>query len=227
MFEYLMPSLFMKTYERTLLGESLAEVVRIQKRYARERNVPWGISESAHSARDGSLNYQYQAFGIPSISLKGSSSDDLVIAPYASLLALMADRPGAAGNLKLMAARGWLGRYGFYEAIDFRKRRLPGTTRSVVIRTFMAHHEAMSLLSLCNVLLVNKMQDRFHADPMVLATELLLQERLPALAAPEKAELNVPQSQPQTVMPGARGDAHRSSEKHSTGEHAALSAEAT
>ena len=227
MFEYLMPSLFMKTYERTLLGESLAEVVRIQKRYAHERYVPWGISESAHSARDGSLNYQYQAFGIPSISLKGSASDDLVIAPYASVLALMTDRPAAAGNLKLMAGRGWLGRYGFYEAIDFRKRRLPGATRSMVVRTFMAHHQAMSLLSLCNVLLGQKMPERFHSNPMVLATELLLQERLPALAAPEKEELNVPQSQPQVAMRGARGDVHPSGEQHSTEEHVALSAEAT
>ena len=187
MFEYLMPSLFMQTWGGTLLGESLRSVVRIQRMYARERRVPWGISESAHAGRDGSLNYQYRAFGVPSLGLDRILPDDLVIAPYATVLSLMVDPHAAIENLRHMESRGWLGRFGFYEAIDFR-RRGRGHRRAEVIRAFMVHHQGMSFLALANVLLGNVIQKLFHSDPSVLATELLLQERMPAMAEAQAPE---------------------------------------
>lgn len=183
MFEYLMPALFMKTFEPTLLTESLRGVVKIQQLYARQLGIPWGISEAAHSERDASQTYQYRAFGVPLVSLKGGTGDDLVVAPYATLLALAVDPEGAVGNLREMASRGWIGRYGFFESVDFRRARFSVHNRAVIVRSFMAHHQAMGLLSLCNLLRDNSMQRRFHAETMVAATELLLQERIPALLA--------------------------------------------
>ncbi len=187
MFEYLMPALFMQTWDGTLLGESLRSVVRIQRLYARERRVPWGISESAHAVRDGALNYQYKAFGVPSLGMDRILPDDLVIAPYATILSLMVDPRAALENLRHMESRGWLARYGFYEAIDFR-RRGRGPRKPEVIRAFMVHHQGMSFLALANVLLGNSIQKLFHSDPSVLATELLLQERMPALAQAQAPE---------------------------------------
>ena len=175
MFEYLMPALYMRTYEHTLLGESLDAVVRVQKQYGDERKVPWGISEAACNARDHSLCYQYRAFGIPELAANPRLSASLVIAPYASMLSAMANRPAATENLRRMASNGWMGRYGFYESVDY-------TTREpVVVRSYMAHHQAMGLVALGNALCDGAMQTRFHADPLVLATEFVLQERVPAL----------------------------------------------
>lgn len=191
MFEYLMPALFMQSWEGTLLGESLRSVVRIQRLYARERRIPWGISESAHSARDGALNYQYRAFGVPCCGVDRILPDDLVVAPYASVLSLMVDPHAATENLRHMASRGWLARYGFYEAVDFRKR-VRGQRRGEVIRAFMAHHQGMSFLALANTMLGNPIRKLFHSDPAVLATELLLQERMPAMAEAEAPEEPLP-----------------------------------
>jgi cyclic beta-1,2-glucan synthetase len=190
MFEYLMPALFMRAYDSTLLGESLKSVVRVQQAYGTERGVPWGISEAAHSARDSNLNYQYRAFGVPDISLKRAYSGDLVVAPYASMLALMADRAAATANLRSMQTLGWTGRYGFFESVDFSFARTSGPPR--VVRAFMAHHQAMGLLALANTLLDGAMQRRFHADPVVQATEFLLQERLPQLFDSEPTEEPLP-----------------------------------
>ena len=191
MFEYLMPLLFMQTWAGTLLGESMQSVVRIQRMYARERRIPWGISESAHSGRDGVLNYQYRAFGVPSCGLDRISPEDLVVAPYASVLALQIDAREAVENLRYMQARGWLAQFGFYEAIDFR-RRSRGHRQPEVIRAFMAHHQGMSLLALTNVLCENAIQKLFHSHPAVLATELLLQERMPVMAEATEQEEQLP-----------------------------------
>jgi cyclic beta-1,2-glucan synthetase len=191
MFEYLMPLLFMQTWAGTLLGESMQSVVRIQRMYARERRIPWGISESAHADRDGVLNYQYRAFGVPSCGLDRISPEDLVVAPYASVLALQIDPRAAVENLKYMEARGWRGAFGFYEAIDFR-RRSRGHRHAEVIRAFMAHHQGMSLLALTNVLCENAIQKLFHSHPAVLATELLLQERMPVMAEATAPEEQLP-----------------------------------
>src|SRR5258708_2761936 len=153
MFEYLMPSLFMKTFNPTLLGKSLSGVVQAQRVYARELSVPWGISESSCSSRNHELRYDYHAFGVPGVSLRRLQSTNIVVAPYASMLALMIDRRSASENLRYMASRGWIGRYGFFEAVDF-QMGLSGTRRRpTVVRSFMAHHQGMGLLALCNAVL--------------------------------------------------------------------------
>jgi hypothetical protein len=170
-----MPELFMQTHANTLLGQSLRAVVEIQRAYGRERNVPWGISESAYGARDGAMRYQYYAFGVPAVSLKRKAFEELVVAPYASALALMVDPDAGTANLRTLSEAGCCGRYGMYEAVDH------SGVRGAVIRSFMAHHQAMTLLSLANVLLDGAVRRRFHAEPMVQATEYLLSERLPAL----------------------------------------------
>ena len=180
MFEYLTPSLFLKSYDGTLLAESLQAVIRVQQEYARSHNAPWGVSEAAYAMRDHAMIYQYRPFGIPELSANPALSSDLVIAPYATMLAAMADRAAASANLRLMEANGWTGRYGFYESIDYAAR--PGVGRGpTVVRAYMAHHQAMGLLALCNTVLGCPMNERFHADPLVQATEYLLQERLPAM----------------------------------------------
>jgi hypothetical protein len=186
MFEYIMPCLHMRAFPHTLLTESLKSVVRIQQLYGRERGLPWGISEAAFSARDGEMNYQYQAFGIPEIAAKDIACEDVIVAPYATLLALMVDPAAATDNLRRMAAAGWTGTCGFYESVDHCLSAVPGRERTVLVRAFMAHHQGMGLLAIANVLLGGPMQERFHADPLVQATEYLLQERVPMLAHGEE-----------------------------------------
>jgi cellobiose phosphorylase len=183
MFEYLMPLLLMPTYENTLLDETCQGAVRRQIEYGRKRGVAWGSSESGYNAMDVHLNYQYRAFGVPGLGLKRGLADDLVIAPYASALALMVAPEEACSNLQLLAAAGLEGQYGFYEAIDYTPSRLPRGKSQVVIRSFMAHHQGMSFLSLASLLLDRPMQKRFESDPLVQATTLLLQERVPKATA--------------------------------------------
>ena len=145
--------------------------------------MPWGISESGYSTIDVHLNYQYRAFGVPGLGLKRGLSDDLVVAPYASALALMVAPEEACLNLQQLARDGMEGPYGFYEAIDYTSSRLPRGQSSVVVRSFMAHHQGMSLLALAYLLLDRPMQKRFESDPMFQATRLLLQERIPRAVA--------------------------------------------
>jgi cellobiose phosphorylase len=184
MFEYLMPLLVMPNYENTLLDRTYHAVVRRQIEYGRQRGVPWGISESGYNAIDQHKTYQYRAFGVPGLGLKRGLAEDLVVAPYASALALMVAPEAACQNLERLAADGQQGVYGFYEAVDYTPSRLPPGAASVCVRQYMAHHEGMSLLSLAYVLLDQPMQRRFLADPMLRATELLLQERVPKATAP-------------------------------------------
>ena len=183
MFEYLMPLLVMPTYDHTLLDKSCRAAVARQIAYGAERGVPWGISESGYNAVDASLNYQYRAFGVPGIGLKRGLVEDLVIAPYATVLALMIAPEAAASNLQRLAAIGLDGQYGFYEAIDYTASRMPRGQTSVIIRSFMAHHQGMSLLSLAWLLRGGPMQRRFNADPQLQSALLLLQERVPKVAA--------------------------------------------
>ncbi len=182
MFEYLMPLLVMPTYANTLLDQTCLAQVKRQIAYGKQRGVPWGISESGYNTVDTALNYQYRAFGVPGLGLKRGLADDLVIAPYASALALMVMPDAACQNLERLAADAMLGAYGMYEAIDFTPTRLPRGQTSAVVRSFMAHHQGMSLLSLAYVLLDQPMQRRFNADPLFQATTLLLQERIPNAA---------------------------------------------
>ncbi len=183
MFEYLMPLLVMPTYEHTLLDETCKAAVARQIAYGKKQGVPWGVSESGHNTIDGHLNYQYGPFGIPGLGLKRGLAGDLVIAPYASALALMVAPEAACLNLEGMAAQGFEGTYGFYEAIDFTPSRLPRGQTSAVVRSFMAHHQGMSLLSLASLLLKQPMQRRFESEPSFQAIMLLLQERVPKATA--------------------------------------------
>jgi hypothetical protein len=161
MFEYLMPLLVMPTYEDTLLDQTCRAAVERQIEYGRKRGVPWGISESGYNTVDVRLNYQYRAFGVPDLGLKRGLAEDLVVAPYASALALMVAPKEACLNLQRLAAEGLEGRWGFYEAIDYTPSRVPLGQSSAVVRSYMAHHEGMSFLALAYTLLGRPMQERF------------------------------------------------------------------
>ncbi|HEY8225790.1 MAG TPA: glucoamylase family protein, partial [Pyrinomonadaceae bacterium] len=180
MFEYLMPLLITRNYEGTLLAQTYHAVVARQIEYGLERRVPWGISESAYNVRDLHFNYQYDPFGVPGLGLKRGLIEDLVVAPYATMLAAMISPREAVANLRALEREGALGKYGYYESIDYTSDRLPQNQKRVIVRAFMTHHQGMSLVALDNTLHQNQMESRFHADPLVQATELLLQERIPS-----------------------------------------------
>jgi cyclic beta-1,2-glucan synthetase len=172
MFEYLMPSLWMRHYSDTILDHSMKAAVRSQREYGRLRGVPWGISESSFlSGRDG--KYGYAAFGVPDLAMDRKETDALVISPYSTMLAAPFDSAAAVENLRQMQTFGWFGRYGFYEALDYSR------TGGEAVRMWMAHHQGMSLLALVNLLFDNPIRQYFHAEPQVKATELLLHERMP------------------------------------------------
>jgi cyclic beta-1,2-glucan synthetase len=193
MFEYLMPQLIMPSYANTLLEQTCKAAVSRQIEYGRQREVPWGISESCYNATDMHQVYQYRAFGVPGLGFKRGLGDDLVIAPYASALALTVMPREACRNLQTLAEHGFLGAYGFYEAIDYTPTRVPRGKPHAIVRAFMAHHQGMSLLAFAHVLLDQPMQRRFMSDPLARATELLLQERVPKKGAtlhPHAAEVS-------------------------------------
>jgi cyclic beta-1,2-glucan glucanotransferase len=188
MFEYLMPDLLMRTYPGTLLDQTCRMVVRRQKRYARDRNVPWGVSESAYNLVDRLGNYQYKAFGVPGLGLKRGLADELVVAPYATALGALVEPAAAVQNLRRLQALGVEGELGFYDAIDYAPREpaeneaLQASGVGTVVKAYFAHHQGMSLVAILNVLLGDLMVERFHADRRIQATELLLQERMPRQA---------------------------------------------
>lgn len=179
MFEYLMPRLLLRALPGTIVAEAARTAVARQVEYGRETGVPWGISESAFSAQYVDGDYQYQSFGVPGLGLKRGLEQDLVIAPYATALASMIVPRDALANLRALAEDGAEGEFGYYEAIDYTPDRVPKGKRAVVVRSYMAHHQGMSLVALTNAVLNEPMTRRFHADPMVRAVELLLQERIP------------------------------------------------
>ncbi|MEP6899281.1 MAG: glucoamylase family protein, partial [Rhodanobacter sp.] len=183
MFEYLMPMLVMPSYEGTLLDQTCQAAVARQIEYGRQLNIPWGVSESGYNMLDAHFIYQYRAFGVPGLGLKRGLSDDVVIAPYASALAMMVAPVAASKNLQRLVDEGAQGRYGLYEAIDYTPARLPLGQSSALVRSFMVHHQGMSLLGLAYALLDKPMQRRFESDPQFQATSLLLQERIPKTAA--------------------------------------------
>jgi cyclic beta-1,2-glucan synthetase len=180
MFEYLMPLLLMSSFPDTLWDLTYRLVVQEQIRYAKKIKLPWGISESGYHDFDLQQNYQYQAFGLPALGLKQGLENDRVIAPYATFLAAPLALPQALANLRRLENYGLGGEFGFYEAIDFTPARLPQGSPFGVIKSYMAHHQGMILLSLANILGADRWQRRFMADPRVEATEFLLQERIPA-----------------------------------------------
>jgi cyclic beta-1,2-glucan synthetase len=183
MFEYLMPQLVMPSYDGTLLDQTCRAAVARQIAYGRQRSLPWGISESGYNTVDASLNYQYHAFGVPGLGLTRGLAEDLVIAPYASALALLVAPEEACANLQQLAALGMEGPFGFYEAVDFTPARLPRGQSSAIVRSFMSHHQGMNLLALSHVLLGRPMQRRFESDASFQATLMLLQERIPKTSA--------------------------------------------
>ncbi|QJE03223.1 cyclic beta 1-2 glucan synthetase [Massilia forsythiae] len=187
MFEYLMPLLVMPSYRDTLLDQTYHGIIHAQIDYGRRRNTPWGISESGYNTVDASMNYQYRAFGVPGTGAKRGLGEDLVIAPYATMMGLMVEPELACENLERMAKLGFTGQYGFYEAVDYTAARLPRGQEFAVVRSFMVHHQGMGFLALSYLLHDRPMQRRFEADPQFQATLLLLQERVPKSGAIELA----------------------------------------
>ena len=206
MFEYLMPSLVMRAPVGSLLEQTNRLVVRRQIKYGAQLGVPWGISESAYNARDLELTYQYSNFGVPGLGLKRGLRENAVIAPYATALAAMVDAEAAAQNFSRLRAAGGLGRFGWYEALDYTPSRVPEGEKVAIVRAYMAHHQGMTLIAVADALQGGVMRTRFHADPIIQATELLLQERTPrgvAVARPRaeevKADANIREVSPPTI----------------------------
>jgi cyclic beta-1,2-glucan synthetase len=189
MFEYLMPLLWMRSHPDTIIDRSMKAAVHSQREYGRSRGVPWGISESGYAAGPNG-EYGYAAFGIPELAMKREIPQGLVISPYSSFLAAVVDPSAAVTNLRQMQEFDWFGRYGFYEAISYSQ------SGAEAVRMWMAHHQGMSLLAIVNLLFDNPMRRYFHAEPQVLATELLLHERVPAAALAEVEMAPLPVSQP-------------------------------
>jgi cyclic beta-1,2-glucan synthetase len=179
MFEYLMPRLILRSLPGTLLDQAGRTAIARQIEYASQHGIPWGISESSFSAQSSDGAYHYQAFGVPGLGLKQGLEDDRVVAPYATFLAAMVAPHEALRNLLRLSRAGAEGEYGMYEAIDYTPSRMPRGKHSMVVKSYMAHHHAMSLLALTNVLQGDVMPRRFHALPAVVAMELLLQEQMP------------------------------------------------
>jgi cyclic beta-1,2-glucan synthetase len=184
MFEYLMPALWMRSYPDTLISRTLASCVQVQRAFARDLSMPWGISESGALRQDEAGHYQYQAYGLPQLALSHKAAAGPVVSPYSTFLALGIDSVSALRNLHWMASAGWVGSYGFYESADYSETR----GRAILVREWMAHHQGMSLLAILNLLQDNVVQRWFHANPLVQATELLLHE-MPANRAVLRAEI--------------------------------------
>ncbi len=184
MFEYLMPMLVMPSCAGTLLDSTSRAAVAAQIAYGNARGVPWGISESGYLRTDQAGNFQYRAFGVPGLGLKRGLDEDLVVAPYATVMAAMVDPDGAVRNLQRLARSGAGGEHGYVEAIDYTPARLPPGESQAVVRQYMVHHQGMALLALVQVLLDRPMQRRFLADPELRAAELLLHERVPGIGEP-------------------------------------------
>ncbi len=207
MFEYLMPSLVMRAPAGSLLEQTNRLVVQRQQAYGAALDIPWGISESAYNARDMEFTYQYSNFGVPGLGLKRGLADNLVIAPYATGLAAMVDPAGALDNYARLAAMGAQGRYGFYEALDFTRARLPDDAGFAIVRCFMAHHQGMTIVAIANALQEGRMRERFHREPMIQACELLLHERMPrdvAVAHPRAEEVKASPARPAAAASAVR-----------------------
>ncbi|MBK8616680.1 MAG: cellobiose phosphorylase [Anaerolineales bacterium] len=179
MFEYLMPTLFIKNYAGTFLSDSCYAALEAQVSYGKEEEVPWGISESGYYAFDLNLNYQYRAFGVPDLGYKRELRNDLVVTPYASLMGLSLQPQAVLENMAQLEQLNMLGRFGFYEALDYTKSRLPAGQTSAIVQSYMAHHQGMILMAASNYLLDDVMVKRFHANEHIKSVELLLQEKIP------------------------------------------------
>ena len=194
MFEYLMPGLWMRSYPDTLLERSQEVAVQAQQTYAAHKHIPWGISECAYAEMDEEANYSYRAFGVPQLALR-QEEDRLVVAPYATMLALGIGSLPAVEHLRWMNKKGWFGPYGFYESVDFTPSpQQKWFHRYTLVRTWMTHHQGMSMLSIANFLQGRVVQNWFHRDARVQATELLLQERPVRYVAASKKNARTPKN---------------------------------
>ncbi|PZX48780.1 cyclic beta-1,2-glucan synthetase [Cereibacter changlensis] len=194
MFEYLMPSLVMRAPQGSLLEQTNRLIVARQRDHGRQSGIPWGVSESSYNARDLEMTYQYSNFGVPGLGLKRGLSENRVIAPYATGLAAMVDPAAAVRNYEALRTLGAEGRFGFYEAVDFTASRLREGETAAIVRSFMAHHQGMTITAISNVVQDGLLRNRFHAEPLVQAVDLLLQERVPRdvnVAAPRAEEVLV------------------------------------
>ncbi len=183
-------------------------VVERQAAYGRSLGIPWGISESAYNARDIEFTYQYSNFGVPGLGLKRGLSENRVIAPYATGLAAMVDPLAALRELPHDSPRSarWVA-YGFYEALDFTRSRLPENEDVAIVRNFMAHHQGMTIVSIANTLLDAQMRARFHREPMIQASEAVAAERMPrnvAVAHPRAEEVKTSATVAGVVPPTVR-----------------------
>jgi cyclic beta-1,2-glucan synthetase len=201
MFEYLMPALLLREGEATLIGHSCEAAVHEQIAYGRRRGVPWGISECGYYQFDAHLSYQYRAFGVPALGFKRGLDEDLVIAPYASLLALRWAPAEVVENLRRLDALGAAGRYGMYEAIDFTVARQSQGEPPPVVRSFMAHHQGMILAALDNFLHDDGLVRRFNSEPVSKTAQLLVYERPPRRAPVEQPQLERARPSRQTRRP--------------------------
>jgi len=181
MFEYLMPLLVMPSHKNTLLDKSYKTAVDRQIKYCAQKGVIWGISESGYNAVDSQFNYQYSSFGVPGLGFRPRLSDELVISPYASMLALMVVPDKACSNLQEMSKTGIEGKYGMYEAVDFTEARITGEENREIITSYMSHHQGMSFIALLNTLHDNSMQRRFMSNIEMRAASILLEERIPRI----------------------------------------------
>jgi cyclic beta-1,2-glucan synthetase len=186
MFEYLMPLLFTRNFDNSLLDSACRNAVTEQIEWGRDRSLPWGVSECAWSALDSNQTYQYHAFGIPALALKPGLDEQNVVAPYATMLSLPLDPEAAIQNLSRLQKLGLEGPMGFYESVDFTRESTSEGGRGVVVYTYMSHHQGMSLLALDNLLHRGTMQRRFHADRRIRAIESLLFERVPTSSLPSE-----------------------------------------
>lgn len=179
MFEYLMPLIIMKSYDNTLLGETYSAAVNMQSDYGEQRRVPWGVSESGYYAFDLDMNYQYKAFGVPGLGMKSGLVREMVVSPYSAFLALHVNPRAAVQNLLRLEKTGALGKYGFFEAIDYTQSRMQKGKKKRIVKSYMAHHQGMILASVMNCLTDGKLQELFHSSMCVRATEMLLKEKVP------------------------------------------------
>jgi cyclic beta-1,2-glucan synthetase len=220
MFEYLMPQLFQRQYEGSLLTQSCQAAVLRQQEFGRQHGVPWGISESAFGALAINSDYHYRSFGVPGLGLKRGLAKDLVISPYSTLMALTVDPVAAVDNLHVLADEGGLGYWGFYDALDYTPERVPFGKRRIVVRCYMAHHQGMGLLALANTLQEGSIQRRFNAHPLPRSTELLLQERVPTVMTPfephadEVEPIDAPHEEQQLVSRRLVGIQHATPRTH-------------
>lgn len=189
-FEYLMPNLIMEIPEGSLIDESCKFARISQIEYSKRNNIPWGISESAYSLKDLQSNYQYKAFGVPTLGLKRGLDEELVVSPYSTFLFLEYDIDEAIKNLKELEKMNMKGEYGFFESIDFTKERLNQGKKYEPVKTYMAHHQGLILNSINNIINKNILKRRFMNNPEIKAVEILLNERMPETVVLSKEKGN-------------------------------------